>query len=277
MADILVPVGTIVSTYNTTQPDRVIPSDLVDYLFDNPPIGVMLTNAVNVDVGGGAYTGGYCIVSTGGNVVMFKDATSPAAAAGDKLYVGPTPGAFTTTPPARTTTNDGPILVGRAHALGPGALPASDYCYAAWIQSDGRHIFLAAEANGVSTNGSTVNFLMLPVRAGGYYLFEVNMSFACGDGGVDVLFTPPGSVANILFDAEIVDSTPSFIYESNGNTSFALHVGASGAFVDGVFRLRGHFKSDATGNFVVVVSQHASSANATTYMANSYLRLHEQG
>lgn len=277
MADILIPVGTIVSTYNTMQPDRVIPADLGDYLFDNPPIGVMLTNAVNTELGGGAYSGGYCIVSTGGNVVMLKDDTSPAAAAGDKLYVGPTPGAFTTTPPERTDSYDGPILVGRAHALGPGAIPASIYCYAAWIQPDGRHVFHAAAADGTSISGSTVNFLVLPVRSGGFYVFEVNMSFNCGAGGVSVLFTPPGGTASVLFDVEMVDQTPAFLYESNGNSSFALPFGAAGAFTRGVFRARGHFQSLATGNFVVTVSQSVSNPNATVYLAHSYLRLHEQG
>jgi hypothetical protein len=279
MADLQFPVGTIVQTLTPDQKEHVKPIELGDYADTNPPIGVLLSNAISVDEGGGAFTGGYCIVSTGGNVVIRRDATSPIAAPGDKLYPGPTPGEFTTTPPARTGTNKGPILIGRAHTLGPSDVPASRYCYAAWLQPDGRHVFIAATTAATCNTGDVVNFLSLPVEAGGYYLFELNTSFSCGDGGFQIQFVPSAAVSQVQFDLEAVSNVvgvPGLIL-LDVDTTFLMPHGAATGFTGGVARARGHFKADAAGTFTVAVSQRAANITPTVYDAYSYLRLHEQG
>lgn len=294
MADLQTPVGTIVSA-DALQTARVIETTLGDGIALNAeisdPIGVLLTNAISVEDGRGGYLGGYAVVSTGGNVVVRREAQSAVPDQNVDLFVSDTePGTFVTTPPYRDVTSVGPVYIGRCIIQNPSGDPLQ--CYIEWEPQHAEVQLAQLRADFTITNTVTpqpVPNLTCYLRANRVYAIDAYIPFVAETeesftGGHQVgLETPATEVLTnlnyVLYRERNTGNLlePGVIQVTHKSAMGSANTASDPYAKTGYWHITGTTRTSTSGILQVTWAQRElHETDPETILAGAYLKLTEQ-
>jgi hypothetical protein len=275
---VLTDIGTVVEL-SLNGGGRVAPAIVDDcgLLYDSPPIGVMLTNAVSPDDGGGGYTGGYCVVGCSDPMVVRLAASSGEPAAAAKLYLQKADGTSggATDQAVVDASYTGPCPLGTCMPVGPTSTIRLRYMTWEPQPPAGR---TCRRASSLSVTSSTVlvDFASAPVKSGRRYEIEAELLFSAGaSGGIDVAWVATAGLDFTTVSGDIVADAPA-VTLAGAVTGMGpgARLGCVGPTV-GKARLRGVIGITSDGSLTVQASQHTSNGTATVINADSWFRVTE--
>jgi hypothetical protein len=277
MADILTDVALVVAiTQSGGVFDRVVQQE-VSGTRTAPPYGVLLTNAVSPDIGGGGNAGGYCIVGFTDPMVVQIDPKSDEPGPEAKLYL--TDDTFAQIGKALSAAalganGEGPCPLGYCMPEGPGT--GSGMRYMTWQPRPPSGITLRRGSDLAITSSTVlVDFAAAPVKANRRYRLDSILNFSAdAGGGIDATVNATDALDAQEGLGEVIATVPATSLANAAAISGAQRVGANGP-TDGFVRLTSIFTTTADCDVSVQVSQHVSNVAATTIYGTSWLRVTE--
>ena len=259
---------------------RVAPAIVDDcsLLYDSPPIGVMLTNAVSPDDGGGGYTGGYCVVGCSDPMVVRLAVSSGEPAAAAKLYLQKSDGTSggASDQAVIDASYNGPCPLGICLPVGPTG--ATRLRYLTWEPQPPDGVTVQRSSNLTITSSTVlVDFASAAVKAGRRYEIEAELVFTADvAGSIDVAWSASAATSLEEVAGELFSSSPSVALADlkSGMAAGITRLGKAG-LTDGLARMRGLFTATADGTVSIQASQHVSNGAATTVYSVSWFRVTE--
>ena len=274
---VLTDVGSVVEL-SLDGSDRVEPSVVDDssLIYDSPPIGVMLTNAVSPDNGGGGYTGGYCVVGCSDPMVVKLVSTSGNPAAAAKLYLQKADGTAggASDQAVVDASYTGPYPLGRCMPVGPTG--ATRLRYITWKPQppNGKTCQRAGDLT-ITSSTVLVDYASAPVKAGRRYRLDACLNYSANAvGGILVAWHVTAAISAFLMMVDIFGTYPTLSYAAGGALSPDYTLFAVGP-TSGHVLLHGIFHADADGTVSAQAAQSRSETAATTVYKNSWFRVTE--
>jgi hypothetical protein len=282
MADILISVGTVVASSDdgAGHQNRVVPAAMLTYSL-GPPVGVMLTNGIQTDVGGGEWDGGWVVVGSVDPMVVKLDTATAArdpACPAELFETSVDPGCASDQFGFSVADTAGPQRYGQILPSGPQPGDGIPYRYITWQPETITENTQQRAANLVITSSTAlVDYAVAYVKAGRRYALEAELVFTADvAGGIDVAWSASGATTLEQIAGELFSETPAVALADlkSGMAPGVTRLQAAGP-TGGLARVRGIFTATADGTVSIQASQHVSNGAATTVYSVSWFRVAE--